>query len=330
MGSIETDVTAGVGHIVLDRPEALNALNGEMIHEITDALERWRDDDAVEIVLVTSNVTQAFCVGGDIEAVRDAVLRGDSEFGHTFFAEEYRLNAAIADYPKPYVSVIDAAAFGGGLGITVHGSVRVVTENARLAMPETAIGFVPDVGSSSFLSRLPSSIGKYLALTGARIDGNDAVALGLATHLVFSETVPIFVADLLSGTPLADALARHSVQASPLSLCVEGISAVFGAESVLEMVDRLTCDSPWSRTAKSKLLTLSPTSLIGADALIELGSDCSLTECLDRELRFASWMIEQPDFAEGVRAMLVDKDRTPKWNPLVLELVQPEAFQHLL
>jgi enoyl-CoA hydratase len=157
---VEAEIVGAVGHIVLNRPEALNSLNGAMIEGIRAALDAWRDDDAVTSVLVTSSSPRAFCAGGDIKAIRQAVVDGDHEAGPAYFAAEYDLDELIANYPKPYIAVIEAAAFGGGLGISIHGSIRIVTENAVLAMPETAIGFVPDVGSSYFLSRLPGHVGR--------------------------------------------------------------------------------------------------------------------------------------------------------------------------
>ncbi|KQU46687.1 enoyl-CoA hydratase [Rhodococcus sp. Leaf278] len=332
MAVVEAEVSSGVGHIVLNRPEALNSLNGAMIDGIRDALDAWRDDDAVASVLVTSGSPRAFCAGGDIKAIRQAVVDGDRDAGPQYFAAEYDLDELIANYPKPYIAIIKAAAFGGGLGISIHGSIRVVTENAVLAMPETAIGFVPDVGSSYFLSRLPGRVGRYLALTGTRITGPDALALGLATHFCPSEVVDELKADILAGTDIHEALDRHTTVPSTteLSFDAEAVAAVFEKESLVDIIDALECDTPWSRTTKTQLATLSPTSLMATDALIARGADSTLRECLDRELRMATWIITEPDFAEGVRAVLVDKDRAPQWKPLVLEMVRPEAFQQLL
>ncbi|MFI8566374.1 enoyl-CoA hydratase/isomerase family protein [Rhodococcus sp. NPDC078407] len=332
MAVVEAEVSGGVGHIVLNRPEALNSLNGAMIDGIRAALDAWRDDPAVTSVLVTSSSPRAFCAGGDIKAIRQAVVEGDNDAGPQYFAAEYDLDELIADYPKPYIAVIEAAAFGGGLGISIHGSIRVVTENAVLAMPETAIGFVPDVGSSFFLSRLPGRVGRYLALTGTRITGPDALALGLATHFCPSEVVDKLKADILAGIDIEDALERHTTAPSTteLSFDADAVAAVFEKESLVDIIDALHCDTPWSRTTKTQLATLSPTSLMATDALIGAGADSTLRECLDRELRVATWIITEPDFAEGVRAVLVDKDRAPQWKPLVLEMVRPEAFQQLL
>ncbi|WP_206490114.1 enoyl-CoA hydratase/isomerase family protein [Rhodococcus sp. KRD162] len=331
MAVVEAEVVGGVGHIVLNRPEALNSLNSAMIDGIRAALDAWRDDDAVASVLVTSSSPRAFCAGGDIKAVRQAVVEGDRAAGPRYFAAEYDLDEIIAHYPKSYISVIDAAAFGGGLGISIHGSVRIVTENAVLAMPETAIGFVPDVGSSYFLSRLPGHIGRYLALTGTRITGSDALALGLATHFCPSDAVGALESEILGGTDIEDVLSRYTIlPATELSFDAEAVAAVFDRKSLVDIIDALQCDTPWSRVTKTQLATLSPTSLMATDALIAHGARSTLRECLDRELRVATWVIDQPDFAEGVRAVLVDKDRAPQWKPLVLEMVRPEAFQQLL
>ncbi|MDV7988632.1 enoyl-CoA hydratase/isomerase family protein [Rhodococcus sp. IEGM 1374] len=332
MAVVEAEIVGGVGHIVLNRPEALNSLNGAMIEGIRTALDAWRDDDAVTSVLVTSSSPRAFCAGGDIKAIRQAVVDGDNEAGPAYFAAEYDLDELIANYPKPYIAVIEAAAFGGGLGISIHGSIRIVTENAVLAMPETAIGFVPDVGSSYFLSRLPGHVGRYLALTGTRISGSDALALGLATHFCPSDSVESLKTDILAGVAVDEVLNRYTTAPSTteLSFDAEAVAAVFEKESLVDIIDALVCDTPWSRTTKTQLATLSPTSLMATDALIARGADSTLRECLDRELRMATWIIAEPDFAEGVRAVLVDKDRAPQWKPLVLEMVRPEAFQQLL
>ncbi|OZF52721.1 enoyl-CoA hydratase/isomerase family protein [Rhodococcus sp. 14-1411-2a] len=332
MAVVEAEIVGGVGHIVLNRPEALNSLNGAMIEGIRTALDAWRDDDAVTSVLVTSSSPRAFCAGGDIKAIRQAVVDGDNEAGPAYFAAEYDLDELIANYPKPYIAVIEAAAFGGGLGISIHGNIRIVTENAVLAMPETAIGFVPDVGSSYFLSRLPGHVGRYLALTGTRISGSDALALGLATHFCPSDSVESLKTDILAGVAVDEVLNRYTTAPSTteLSFDAEAVAAVFEKESLVDIIDALVCDTPWSRTTKTQLATLSPTSLMATDALIARGADSTLRECLDRELRMAAWIITEPDFAEGVRAVLVDKDRAPQWKPLVLEMVRPEAFQQLL
>ncbi len=206
MSLISASVANGVGDIALNRPKALNALDQAMIDELYPVLLAWADDPDVETVLVTSGIDRAFCAGGDIRAIRDAALIGDTAAITQYFSSEYTLDQLIADYPKPYVALIDGAAMGGGLGISVHGEVRVVTEKALIAMPETAIGFFPDIGSTYFLPRLPVGVGKWLGLTGARIRGTQAIEVGLATHSVASESVGALADAIRSGMPLGEAL----------------------------------------------------------------------------------------------------------------------------
>ncbi|WP_145982369.1 enoyl-CoA hydratase/isomerase family protein [Rhodococcus sp. MTM3W5.2] len=330
MSFIRTNVAGGVGEIVLDRPKALNALDPSMIRDLYEPLLRWRDDPAVETVLVTSGSERAFCAGGDIKAVREAVLRGDREFVHGFFADEYRLNLLIGEYPKPYISLIDGAAMGGGLGISVHGSVRVVTERAVLAMPETAIGFFPDVGASHFLPRLTGAAGMYLGLTGARASAGDAVAFGLATHFVPSERLAE-LADAIRGGSATEALEKFGEQApeAPLAARQAEIDEVFAQGTPADMLAGLTGDDEWTTQARTALTAVSPTAAFVTAELIRRGADDELSRCLDRELALTAPVTTGPDFAEGVRAVLVDKDRNPSWSPSSLAEVDRDAIAAL-
>ncbi|MDG3012253.1 enoyl-CoA hydratase/isomerase family protein [Rhodococcus sp. D2-41] len=331
---VQTRVEHGVGEILLDRPTALNALDIGMIRDMHDTLMAWRDDDAVHTVLVRSAIPKAFCAGGDIRAVREAGLGGDTEAVWGYFSEEYRLDQLIADYPKPYVAVIDGVAMGGGLGISVHGAFRVVTERAVLAMPETAIGFIPDVGASHFLSNLPGSIGMYLGLTGTRLTAADAVELGLATHYVPSLELDDFIADLLA-EDIDTALANH-MRLPPAGAILdrrERIDAVFSADTVGGMLDRLVDekgdDDGWAAETLAALVKHSPWSMSVTAELIRQGSGSTLEHCLGRELRVAVKMSRCPDFAEGIRAVLVDKDHAPTWDPATLSGVDPEAVREV-
>ncbi|MFE3292648.1 enoyl-CoA hydratase/isomerase family protein [Rhodococcus sp. NPDC059234] len=330
MTFIRTSVAEGVGEIVLDRPKALNALDPSMIHDIYEPLLAWRDDPTVETVLVTSASERAFCAGGDIKAVREAVLRRDPRFVHDFFATEYRLNRLIGEYPKPYVALIDGPAMGGGLGISVHGSVRVVTERAVLAMPETAIGFFPDVGAGYFLPRLRGAAGTYLGLTGARASAGDALAFGLATHYVPSERLPE-LADAIRAGSLVEGLDKFVEQPAeaPLADRQAQIDEVFGAGNPAQMLTRLTGTDPWTVQTRAAMLAHSPTSQFVTAELIARGAVDSLPDCLDRELALTGPVTAAPDFAEGVRAVLVDKDRSPSWSPATLDEVDPGAIAAL-
>lgn len=326
MSYIRTSVRNGVGEIVLDRPKALNALDQSMIDDLHETLTAWGDDDAVETVLVTSSSDRAFCAGGDIRAIRDSALAGDTAAVTKYFASEYRVNQLIAEYPKPYVALVDGAAMGGGLGISVHGEIRIVTEKALIAMPETAIGFFPDVGATYFLPRLPAGVGMWLGLTGARVRGSDAVALGLATHYVPSDRLA-GVADVIRcGAGLAEALADHRDPVEP-SLPLRKIADYFGDESVDAVVGGLrgAVGDEWAEEMLALLDSASPTSLFVTARLLGAGASSSLAECLERELSTAERVTAHPDFAEGVRAVLVDKDRDPAFVPPTIDEVSPDA-----
>ncbi|MEV5612754.1 enoyl-CoA hydratase/isomerase family protein [Streptomyces sp. NPDC052225] len=309
---VRASVTAaGVGDLVLDRPSALNALDLTMVELLTRALEGWRDDPAVRSVVVRSSSPKAFCAGGDIRAVRAAALAGDDAAVRGYFAAEYALNALIAAYPKPYTAVIDGYAMGGGLGISVHGSARVVSDRATLSMPETSIGFFPDIGASFFLPRLPGAVGRYLGLTGARISGAAAVECGLATHYVAATELPVLVEELLAGAVPEPRPAGHS----ELTGLYEAIDRCFAPGSLDEVAARLLAeDSAWARETLRTLREVSPMSLAVTDELLRTGAELSLTECLAHELELACEVSRSHDFAEGVRAALVDRDRSPRWE----------------
>lgn len=311
---IDVRVIGEVGEIVLNRPKALNALDESMIRDLYSTLVDWQSDDSVRTVLVRSASPKAFCAGGDIRAVRESVLADDEDAVFGYFSGEYRLNQLIADYPKPYVSLIDGINMGGGLGISVHGSHRVVTENAVFAMPETAIGFIPDVGASHFLSRL-GGVGMYYALTGARMSAGEALELGLATHFVPSSSLDAFCAAVI-----ADGLdaALSSLGPGPSASVPDGLAG----HDVAAMLASLG-DGP----ARDALLAASPLALSVTAELLRRGADSTLAECLGRELRVAVRMTRCADFAEGVRAMLVDKDRAPAWSPSSLAEVSAAAVQ---
>ncbi|QBJ97599.1 enoyl-CoA hydratase/isomerase family protein [Rhodococcus sp. ABRD24] len=327
---IQTRVHGAVAEIVLDRPKALNALDASMIRDMYVPLLQWRDDETIEAVLVTSASDRAFCAGGDIKTVRQDSLDGDHAAVHEFFASEYRLNALIAEYPKPYIALIDGHAMGGGLGISVHGSVRVVTERAALAMPETAIGFFPDIGASHFLPRLTGATGMYLGLTGARASAADAITAGLATHFVPSERLAELADDLRTGD-IEAALGKHVQDApvSDLAARMAEIDRVFGSGTVPEMVARLTGDDEWTVRTRGALTSLSPTSLWVTAELIRRGAALTLEQCLAMELALGAEITRSHDFIEGVRAVLVDKDRNPRWSPDTLAGVDPTLIEAL-
>jgi enoyl-CoA hydratase len=313
--SVESEVANGVGRLVLNRPESLNALDLSMIRALRAALEAWRDDAAVHSVVIESSSARAFCAGGDIVAVRADVLAGSGAAADTFFDEEYALNLAIAEYPKPFVALIDGYCMGGGLGVSVHGSHRVVTERARLAMPEMVIGFICDVGASYFLPRLPEPIGRYLALTGAPLGGADSVSVGLATHFVPSGELADVRTALLRGDSPDVVLAGYDwAPAGTLDEHRDELEACFVADDLDEVVDRLAdIGGDWAEATRSSLTSVSALSLAVTDELLRAGADSDLDACLRRELAVATFVIRRPDFAEGVRSRLVDRDNSPAW-----------------
>jgi enoyl-CoA hydratase/carnithine racemase len=315
---IKTRIDQRVGHILLDRPKALNALDLPMIRQITAALQEFAGDPAIHTVVVQGE-GRAFCAGGDIRAIRDAAVAGDTATIHTFFAEEYALNRLIAEYSTPYVALIDGICMGGGIGISVHGRIRVATEAALFAMPETGIGLFPDVGASFLLPRLPGALGMFLGLTGTRLAGADAVHAGLATHFVSRNRLH----------DLSQALARDGVAAiasfaeplPPFTLAPHRhvIDRCFSATSVEEIFARLRehahAGDAFAGASLAQLQAASPSALHWSFDIIRAGAGRTLPDCLAAELRLTAIATAHPDFAEGVRAMVVEKDRKPHWAP---------------
>ncbi|MER8029838.1 enoyl-CoA hydratase/isomerase family protein [Streptomyces bauhiniae] len=318
---VRVHTSGRVAHLTLNRPKALNALNHEMVGLIDEALTEWERDPAVETVVITGAGERGLCAGGDIRAVHDDARDGDGTASAEFWRDEYRLNARIARYPKPYVAVMDGIVMGGGVGISAHGSVRVVTERSRIAMPETGIGFVPDVGGTHLLALAPGELGTHLALTGAQIGAGDALRCGLADHYLHSTALPAFVDDL-AGMPVRDALARH-VQPPPegeLSAHCDWTDSCYASDTVEEILQRLLAHpAPEAKEAARTLHTKSPTALkVALSALRRARRLGSLEAVLDQEYRVSCAALSAPDLVEGVRAQIIDKDRAPRWSPATL------------
>jgi enoyl-CoA hydratase/carnithine racemase len=320
-----------IGRLLLNRPKALNALDLAMIRALAAALAAWRDDAAVEAVVIDSASERAFCAGGDIRAMRSLALAGDADAVETFFAEEYALNAAIAAYPKPYIALIDGICMGGGIGVSVHGAVRVATEAALFAMPETAIGMFPDIGATYVLPRLPGQLGAFLGLTGARLGGADAVHAGLATHFVPHDGLPALRAALMEHGAAAVERHAHAPPAFSLAPHRPAIDRCFGPDGVAAILARLDGENTdWARETIATLRAMSPSALCWSLAAIRRGAGLSLRDALAAELRLTRHVTRHPDFAEGVRAMVVDKDRQPRWSPPTVEQVDPAAIAAML
>ncbi|CAN5362017.1 enoyl-CoA hydratase/isomerase family protein [soil metagenome] len=313
---VVTGLDGDVGRITLGRPRALNALTTDMVARIDGALQEWTGLGLRAVVIESDS--DNFCAGGDVRALRELALDGRWADIEAFFSTEYRMNQRLAEYPVPVVSLIDGMCMGGGMGLSVHGTYRVVTERAVMAMPETMIGFLPDVGATYFLSHLPGALGLYLGLTGYRMTAADALDACLATHHAPSARLRE-LADALVGT--ADApeqvlagFASSPAEPSALAAHRAEINAAFSAPDVGTTLEYLTeMDSPWSLSTAAQLRGASPTSLAVTHELIRLGRRRSLRECLYAEREAAVRMVRHPDFAEGVRAGLVDKDRKPSW-----------------
>ena len=319
---MDSHVTAekrgALGLLTLNRPQALNALTHGMIRALTAALTDLAADDAVNAVAIRGE-GRAFCAGGDVRAVREAVLVGRDD-GIRLLRDEYRLNAMIGAYPKPYVALLHGIAMGGGAGVSVHGAYRLADPALVFAMPETAIGFIPDVGASHFLSRLPDEVGMYLALTGARIGVGDMGRL--VTHVVAQEDFASVIDALARGEPPEGVIAPLARKRGSGALEPHRIRGIFSASSVEAILERLDRDgSEFSHEAAQTIRAMSPTSVKLTYRLLREAAHLDLKQCLALEYRLAQQVIQLPDFREGVRAVLVDKDRAPRWNPHSLAAV---------
>ena len=316
------------GTLLMNRVKALNALTLPMIRDFQAALDAWTTDPAVKLVILEGAGGRAFCAGGDVRAVREAALAGDRAPVAAFFTEEYLVNEGIANFGKPWVSLIDGVCMGGGIGLAVHNGPVVVTENALLAMPETAIALFPDVGTSYVLPRLPGAIGHWLALTGARLRGADAVHAGLATHFVPAARLPALRAALAETGDVA-VLAQFAETPPPASFAAHRglIDHAFGQPSVLAIIAALEADAgEWAGQQVATLRRMSPTSLCVSLELLRRGATMGLRQCLDEELVLTGSVVHgHPDFCEGVRSVLVDKGSVATWQPASLEEVDPAA-----
>ena len=312
------------GRILLNRPKALNALDLDMIRILSRALAGWQDDPHVHVVVIEGAGDRAFCAGGDIIALRDAQLGGNRAAADAFFREEYALNLMIARYPKPYVALIDGICMGGGIGVSVHAPYRVATEHAMFAMPETGIGFFPDIGATYFLPRLPGRIGCYLGLSGARVQGADAVHAGLATHYCPRARLGALAQALAADG--AGVLAAFAGTLPAFSLAGEraALDRCFSGDGLMDVVRGLEAEgSDWAQRTVEMLRKASPTALCFTLKALQRGAGLTLPQALDAEFALTRTTMAYPDFAEGVRAMVVDKDRRPRWQPARIEDVDP-------
>jgi len=330
-----------LGLVTLNRPKALNALTLPMIEALAPALDIWAADPAIRAVAIVGAGGKAFCAGGDVRAAWEAGMarrsgQGDGALTATFFGEEYRLNRRIARFPKPHVAILDGIVMGGGVGLSIHGSHRVVTPRTLFAMPETGIGLFPDVGATFVLSRMPGETGTWLALTGARLGMADCLHLGAGTHAVAdADGLVDRLAEAVAGT--GDARAAIDVVLDGLAVdpgpapvvahraAIDRCFAADRVEAILAALD--AAGDPWAAAQREVLAGLSPTSLKITLAAIRRAASLDLDGCLVMDFRLSQACMARHDFYEGIRALLVDKDRSPKWSPPVLSAVDDAAVE---
>jgi enoyl-CoA hydratase len=320
----------GLAILTINRPQALNALTLDNYRRFDPALREWEADPSVHAVVVRGAGDRAFCAGGDVRAVYEAGrgISGDPDLPAVFFREEYELIRRIHHFPKPYLAIVDGITMGGGAGISVNGAYRLATERTLLAMPETGIGLFPDVGATRFLNRCPGHIGRYLGLTGARVNTADALYCGFATHAMKRDSVEAVLDELSrEHTAVGDYLRRFAVDPGPAPLAAlqPAIDRCFARDSVEAILGALAVEAAdggagakWAEETRASLLTKSPTSLKITLRQLTIGRDYDLDAALAFEYRLTQHLMAGHDFYEGVRAMLIDRDRNPKWRPATL------------
>jgi enoyl-CoA hydratase/carnithine racemase len=330
---IEARVDAGVGRLLLNRPKALNAMDGPMFAAIDTVLAAWRDDPSVRAVTIRG-AGRGFCAGGDIKYTSTTARAGGHPAIDALYRTEYRVDGTIHRFAKPLAALVHGVCMGGGMGLAMHAPLRIVADDAVLAMPETEIGFFPDCGVSWLYVRLPGALGTYLALTGTRLNAADALALGLASHVVRADALDAAAAAVTLPPVERDiALAALAPELAPSALPARRalIDAAFGAPSARAIVAALERDrSAWAVETLATLRRMSPTSVCVAFALLQRERALSLEDALALEYEIARRNAFAPEFHEGVRAVVIDKDRNPTWSPPRIEDVDPEDIERYL
>ena len=328
------EVQGPVGRIALNRPKALHALTAEMCDAILATLEAWRGDDGIRAVILDHAAgTRGFCAGGDIRMLAESGA-GDGAAARRFFATEYRMNHRLFTYVKPIVAVMDGITMGGGVGVSLPCRYRIATENTKFAMPETGIGLFPDVGAGWYLSRLPGRIGQYLALTGQRLDGGEAHALGLATHYLPADRVAEAKARILADPTAIDAaLAALSAPSPEARILADraAIDRLFAADTLEDILAALAADGgEWATRQRATLDTKSPQAMKVSLRLLKDGAGmASFADEMAHEYAVAARVVQRHDFTEGVRAVIVDKDNAPRWNPATPDGVSDHVIDQI-
>jgi enoyl-CoA hydratase len=337
--AVLTSRKGSLGRISLNRPKALNSLTLDMVRMIARSLNDFEADPTVVAVLLTGEGDRGLCAGGDVRALYESGRAGN-DLATTFWREEYLLNARIADYPKPYIAMMDGITMGGGVGLSAHGRHRVVTERTRMAMPETSIGFFPDVGGTWLLARAPGEFGTYLGLTGMHIGASDAIYAGLADVAVPATALSTAIGGLENLPPAANdhqvrqLLHAFSVETppTPMQANFADINRAFASAHITSILTSLAgIDTEFARETRATLLSKSPTSLRLTLRLLRLARESSgLIECLEREFATTRHILAGRDFYEGIRAAVIDKDRKPRWSPSQLDEVRDEDIEAYL
>lgn len=325
MTLLSFEISQGAGIITLNRPHVLNSLNFEMIKALKAQLVLWKDDPAVHFIILKSDLEKALCAGGDLREIYQAANRQDTSFLQTFFEEEYGLNQLIFNYPKPYISFMRGITMGGGMGISAHGSHQIVTDNSLLAMPEVFIGFFPDAGGSYFLNKCPGKIGLLLGLSGYRMNAADALYTGIATHYVPQEHLSLLF-KALSETDIK-AHPREGIQAileifsipcpliSKLKEHRDLIDEYFEEEDIGMLIAGLRlCKNSWMQEVRQRIAEASPLSLVLTHSLLKASKDSSFTQAMAEELKLALKFFDNKEVLEGIRSVVIDKDRAPDWR----------------
>ncbi|SDA31175.1 enoyl-CoA hydratase [Methylobacterium sp. UNC378MF] len=337
MTDVIVERAGALGRLRLNRPKALNALTHGMVLAIDQALDQFSADPGIAAVLLTGEGERGLCAGGDLRGLYDSQ---GTAFAEAFWRDEYRLDARIADYEKPFVAVMDGITMGGGVGLAGHAAHRIVTERSRVAMPETGIGYLPDVGGTWLLPRAPGEIGTYLGLTGEPVGAADAMFCRLADAHLPSERLPDLIDALVALDPDAghdgvrDVIARFAQDPGPPPLAAHRavIDRCFAFDMMDEILSALDADgSDFAAATRKNLLTKAPSSLVLTLCLLRLGRGApSLEACLEREYHASLALLDEGDFREGIRAAVIDKDKSPRWDPPTLDAVDPARIARWL
>lgn len=319
----------GIGRLTLNRPKAINSLTHHMVGEISKALKSWEHDDSVKAVLLTGAGDRGLCAGGDVVAIYHDAKQGGAET-RQFWHDEYLLNSYIGRYPKPYVALMDGITMGGGVGVSAHGSVRVVTETTKMAMPEVGIGFIPDVGGTFILARTPGLLGVHAALTGAPFSGPDAIAMGFADHFVPHDNLDAFI-ETVDSEGVDAAVAKHAQEppASPLLAQQDWIDSCYAGDTVADIVAALRAHGSEPAGKAADLIdSRSPVATsVALEAVRRAANLATLEDVLHQEFRTSCAALRSHDLVEGIRALLIDKDKNPQWQPGSLTAVTTEDIE---